>query len=98
MKTHRVPTKKKEEENVRDKDVEPGSKRYQRTRSLEEAVDIPRAKRLSRDQGLVETSAVAQELHDFEAVYVMDSVGEMPTTFKTAMESIDAVKWKEACD
>uniref|UniRef100_A0AAV1VF38 Reverse transcriptase Ty1/copia-type domain-containing protein n=1 Tax=Peronospora matthiolae TaxID=2874970 RepID=A0AAV1VF38_9STRA len=28
----------------------------------------------------------------------MDSVGELPTTFKSAMESSDAVKWKEACD
>lgn len=26
----------------------------------------------------------------------MDSVGEMPTTFKSAMESNDAAKWKEA--
>ena len=35
---------------------------------------------------------------DFEAAYVVDSVGEMPTTFKSAMESNDAAKWKEACD
>ena len=41
---------------------------------------------------------MAQESHDFEAAYVMDSVGEMPTTFKSAMESSDAVNWKEACD
>ena len=40
-------------------------------------------------------SATAQ---DFEAAYVVDSVGEMPTTFKSAMESKDAAEWKEACD
>ena len=34
---------KEEEENVQDQDVEPGSKRHQRTRSLEEAADILRA-------------------------------------------------------
>lgn len=28
----------------------------------------------------------------------MDSVGEMPTTFKPAIKSSDATKWKEACD
>ena len=39
-------------------------------------------------------SATAQ---DFEAAYVVDSVGEMPTSFKSAMESNDAAKWKEAC-
>ncbi|KAG2958877.1 hypothetical protein PC123_g29053 [Phytophthora cactorum] len=43
-------------------------------------------------------SAAAQESQDFEAAYVVDSVGEMPTTFKSAMESSDAIKWKEACD
>ena len=40
---------KEEEENVQDKDVKQGSKRHQRTRSLEEAVNIPRAKRPSQD-------------------------------------------------
>ena len=83
---------------MQDQDVEPGSKRHQRTRSLEEAADISRAKRPSRCEELVEISAVAQESHDFEAAYVMDSVGELPETFKSAMESSDAVKWKEACD
>ena len=39
-------------------------------------------------------SATAQ---DFEAAYVVDSVGEMPTSFKSAMESNNAAEWKEAC-
>ena len=39
-------------------------------------------------------SATAQ---DFEAAYVVNSVGEMPTTFKSAMESNNAAEWKEAC-
>ncbi|GMG18369.1 unnamed protein product [Phytophthora fragariaefolia] len=37
-----------EKEAARDEDSEPGSKRHQRTRSLEEAVEIPRSKRHSR--------------------------------------------------
>ncbi|KAG3155759.1 hypothetical protein PI126_g9026 [Phytophthora idaei] len=43
-------------------------------------------------------SAVASGEGDFEAAFVVDSVGEMPTTFKSAMESSNAAKWKEACD
>ncbi|KAG2781706.1 hypothetical protein PC112_g24839 [Phytophthora cactorum] len=43
-------------------------------------------------------SAVAREDDSFEAAYAVVSVGEMPTMFKSAMESSDAVKWKEACD
>uniref|UniRef100_H3H7B8 Reverse transcriptase Ty1/copia-type domain-containing protein n=1 Tax=Phytophthora ramorum TaxID=164328 RepID=H3H7B8_PHYRM len=38
-----------------------------------------------------------QSLEEVTEVQV-PSVGEMPTTFKSAMESSDAVKWKEACD
>ncbi|KAG6578193.1 Gag-Pol polyprotein [Phytophthora cinnamomi] len=84
-----------------DEDFEPGSKRHPRTQSLEEAVEVSRAKRYAPQNGrstLDEMSAAAQESQDFEAAYVVDSVGEMPTTFKSAMESSDAAKWKEACD
>ncbi|KAG6590647.1 Gag-Pol polyprotein [Phytophthora cinnamomi] len=90
-----------EDEAARDEDFEPGSKRHPRTQSLEEAVEVPRAKRYAPQNGrstLDEMSAAAQESQDFEAAYVVDSVGEMPTTFKSAMESSDAAKWKEACD
>ncbi|KAH7460370.1 Retrovirus-related Pol polyprotein from transposon TNT 1-94 [Phytophthora ramorum] len=90
-----------EEETARDEDLGPGNKRHPRTQSLEEATEVPSAKRYasqSRHQTLDEMSAAAQESQDFEAAYVVDSVGEMPTTFKSAMESSDAVKWKEACD
>ncbi|KAJ8566600.1 hypothetical protein ON010_g6522 [Phytophthora cinnamomi] len=90
-----------EDEAARDEDFEPGSKRHARTQSLEEAVEVPRAKRYAPQNGrstLDEMSAAAQESQDFEAAYVVDSVGEMPTTFKSAMESSDAAKWKEACD
>ncbi|TJX12677.1 hypothetical protein E9840_12290, partial [Tissierella creatinini] len=89
------------EEAARNQDFEPGSKRHPRTQSLEEAVEVPSAKRYAvprRQQPLDEMSAAAQEKEDFEAAYVVDSVGEMPTTFKSAMESSDADKWKEACD
>lgn len=57
--------------------------------------EVPRSKRQSRYQSLEEMSATAQNV---EAAYVVDSVGEMPTTFKSAMESNDAAKWKEACE
>ncbi|KAG6604645.1 Gag-pol Polyprotein [Phytophthora cinnamomi] len=90
-----------EGETARGEDFEPGSKRHPRTQSLEEAVEVPRAKRYAPQNGrptLDEMSAAAQESQDFEAAYVVDSVGEMPTTFKSAMESSDAAKWKEACD
>ncbi|KAG2758742.1 hypothetical protein Pcac1_g29156 [Phytophthora cactorum] len=76
-----------EDEAARDEDFEPGSKATPRTQSLEEAVEVPSAKRQSRHQTLDEMSAAAQESQDFEAAYVVDSVGEMPTTFKSAMES-----------
>ncbi|GMG18364.1 unnamed protein product [Phytophthora fragariaefolia] len=46
-----------EEEAARDEDFEPGSKRHQRTPSLEEVVEIPRSKRHSRQQTLDEMSA-----------------------------------------
>lgn len=37
-------------------------------------------------------SAVAQDEDNFEAANVVDSVGEIPTTFKSPMESSNAVK------
>uniref|UniRef100_H3H8A1 Integrase catalytic domain-containing protein n=1 Tax=Phytophthora ramorum TaxID=164328 RepID=H3H8A1_PHYRM len=90
-----------EKEAARDEDFGPGNKRHPRTQSLEEVTEVPSAKRYasqSRHHTLDEMSAAAQESQDFEAAYVVNSVGEMPTTFKSAMESSDAVKWKEACD
>ncbi|KAG2758708.1 Retrovirus-related Pol polyprotein from transposon TNT 1-94 [Phytophthora cactorum] len=86
-----------EDEAARDEDFEPGSKRHPRTQSLEEAVEVPSAKRQSRHQTLDEMSAAAQESQDFEAAYVVDSVGEMPTTFKSAMESSDATMCEGGC-
>ena len=41
-------------------------------------------------------SAIAEG--DFEAAFVVDSVGEMPTTHRSAMESSSSAKWEEACD
>ncbi|KAG2955346.1 hypothetical protein PC118_g24752 [Phytophthora cactorum] len=75
--------KEEEDEAAGDESFEPCSKRHPRTQSLEEAVEM---------------SAVAREDDSFEAAYAVVSVGEMPTMFKSAMESSDAVKWKEACD
>ena len=88
-------TKNSQPQALPDVDFEPRSKRHQRNRSLEQAVQIPRAKKHSLHQLIDEMSSTAQ---DFEAVYVVDSVGELPTKFKSAMESSNAVKWKDACD
>ncbi|POM76399.1 Integrase catalytic core protein [Phytophthora palmivora] len=73
------------------------TERHQRTRSLEEAVEIPRSKQHSRPQALGELSCIAKE-EGFDAAFVVDSVGEIPTAFTSAMESSKAAKWKEACD
>ena len=47
---------------------------------------------------MAEMAATAHDIPDVETAYIVDSVGEMPTTFQSAMESSDAVRWKEACD
>uniref|UniRef100_A0AAV1UYF0 Reverse transcriptase Ty1/copia-type domain-containing protein n=1 Tax=Peronospora matthiolae TaxID=2874970 RepID=A0AAV1UYF0_9STRA len=94
-----VPIQPDEEDAAQDQDTEPGSKRHTRTPSLEQAVEIPVPKRQSQRRILLKNmSAVAQVEDDFETAYVVDSVGDMPKTFKSAMESNNAVKWKEACD
>lgn len=91
----------KTEETARDADMDSGNKRHQRTQSLEKAAQVPRAKRSTnykRHQDLDEMSATTQDCPRFEAAYLMDSVGKIPTTFKSAMESDDASKWREACN
>uniref|UniRef100_A0AAV1TJZ5 Uncharacterized protein n=1 Tax=Peronospora matthiolae TaxID=2874970 RepID=A0AAV1TJZ5_9STRA len=71
-------------------------KRHTRTQLLEKATVIPSPKRRTyRGPSLEHVSAAAM---DFEAAYIVDSVGETPTTFKSAMKSSDSGKWKEACD
>lgn len=48
---------------------------------------------------LEEMSALATIREEgYEAAHVVYSVGEMPTTFKSAMEFSDAGQWKAACD
>ncbi|KAG2958759.1 hypothetical protein PC119_g26921 [Phytophthora cactorum] len=59
--------KEEEDEAARDEGFEPCSKRHPRTQSLEEAVEVPSAKRQSRHQTLDEMSAVAREDGSFEA-------------------------------
>uniref|UniRef100_A0AAV1V1V5 Reverse transcriptase Ty1/copia-type domain-containing protein n=1 Tax=Peronospora matthiolae TaxID=2874970 RepID=A0AAV1V1V5_9STRA len=93
-----VPIQPDEEDAAQDQDTEPGSKRHTRTPSLEQAVEIPVPKRQSQRILLKNMSAVAQVEDDFETAYLVDSVGDIPKTFKSAMESNNAVKWKEACD
>lgn len=89
-----IDTDNENEEMTQDNEFELGIKRHQRTQSFEKAADIPRPKRFNRYQSLDEMSATAE---NFEAAFVVDSVGEMPTTYKSAMESSEAAKWKEAC-
>uniref|UniRef100_A0AAV1T8D3 Uncharacterized protein n=1 Tax=Peronospora matthiolae TaxID=2874970 RepID=A0AAV1T8D3_9STRA len=86
------------EEATMDGVDEPGVKRHQRTQSLEALANAPDAKRRARYLTMAEMSATADTSHSVETAYVVDSVGDLPRTFKSAMESSDAVKWKEACD
>ncbi|CEG39783.1 FOG: Transposon-encoded proteins with TYA, reverse transcriptase, integrase domains in various combinations [Plasmopara halstedii] len=70
--------------------VRSGNKRHQRKHSQEESAEIHNVKRSAQykeHQGLDELSDSAE---DFEAAYVVNSVGEMPTMYKSAMESSDA--------
>ena len=64
-----------------------GEKRHQRTQSLEAFANPPEAKRVSRYLTMDEMSATAHDSPDVETAYIVDSVGDMPTTFKSAMES-----------
>ena len=47
---------------------------------------------------MTEMSAPANIIHSVKAVHIVDSAGDLPTTFNSAVESSDAVKWKETCD
>uniref|UniRef100_A0AAV1TXH1 Reverse transcriptase Ty1/copia-type domain-containing protein n=1 Tax=Peronospora matthiolae TaxID=2874970 RepID=A0AAV1TXH1_9STRA len=91
-----VPIQPDEEDAAQDQDTEPGSKRHTLFTSLEQAVEIPVPKRQSQRILLRKISAVAQVEDDFETAYVVDSEVDMPTTFKSAIKSNNAVKWKEA--
>lgn len=87
----------------RDVDFESGAKRHTRNQSLEKVTETPRSKRHApcyQRSTLEDMSApaISEENGGFEAAHVIYSVGEMPTTYKSAMESDDACKWKEACD
>ena len=62
-----------------------GEKRHQRTQSLEALANPPEAKRPSRYLTMAEMSATAHDSPDVETAYIVDSVGEMPTTLKSAM-------------
>ena len=48
-----------------------------------------------KDMSALLTSIKEEELN---CAYVVDSVEEVPTSFKSAMEFSDASKWKEACE
>ena len=85
------------DKDERKNDSESSSKRHTRTQSLEEATPIPTPKRREyRGSGLEHMSATATA-SDIETAYVVYSGGEMPTTYKSAMESNDASNWNEAC-
>lgn len=79
-----------EDNNEDNRSSKSNIKRHTRTQSLEKATVIPSPKRRTyRDSSLEHMSAAAM---DFEAAYIVDSVGEIPTTFKSAMESSDSGK------
>ncbi|TMW61094.1 hypothetical protein Poli38472_014555 [Pythium oligandrum] len=92
----------------------PGAKRILRTYSLEALSEPPVEKRYgrtSRTSGassvpapsqsspLDDTSALLMSIEEEEEyAHVVYSVGDLPTSFKSAMESSDASQWMEACD
>ena len=47
---------------------------------------------------MTEMSAPANIIHSVKAVHIVDSAGDLPTTFNSAVESSNAVNWKETCD
>lgn len=82
-----------------DKDTKPSKnniKKHVRSQSPEIATFISISKRRTyRGPTLEHVSEVAMV---FEAVYIADSVGEMPTTFESARKSSDSGMWIEACN
>ncbi|KAF1318445.1 Integrase catalytic core protein, partial [Globisporangium splendens] len=84
-----------------------GIKRHTRSQSLENVTETPRPKRtggVSRMSGATPSSKSTNrptsldDLSALHAAHVVYSVGELPTTFESAMESSDASKWREACE
>lgn len=73
-----------------------GVKRQIRLQSLEQLNDTPRPKRLSAATQLKTSSF--DYLSEPHSAHVVHSVGNLPTTFASALESDDASKWREACD
>ena len=96
--THTNSSDMRREDTTQDGNDAIGEKRHQRTQSLEALANPPEAKRPSRYLTMAEMSATAHDIPDVATAYIVDSVGEMPTTFQSAMESSDAVRWKEVCD
>ena len=75
----------------------PSSKRHGRVSFTSGTTPRPsqRPEGSLEDMSALLTSIKEEEL---DCAYVVDSVGEVPTSFKSAMESSDAGKWKEACE
>ncbi|CAI5740017.1 unnamed protein product [Peronospora destructor] len=92
----------------------PGSKRHSRAHSLEVLSAPPVEKhygRVGRTSGASSTPApgsrsslddmpalLASTEEEEECAHVVYSVGDLPMSFESAMESSDASKWMEACD
>ena len=77
---------------------ESDNKRHQRTQSQEAMANAPESKRRSRYRAIAEMSATADTSDSVKTAYVVNSVVDLPTTYKSAMGYSVAVKWKEACD
>jgi len=84
-----------------------GIKRHTRSQSLENVTETPRPKRtggVSRTSGATPSPKMTNrptsldDMSALHAAHVVYSVGELPTTFESAMGSSDASKWREACD
>ena len=75
-----------------------GAKRHTRSQSLEHVTETPRPKRSSGATKLKMSSKSLEDLSAPHSAHVVHSVGDLPTTFESALESSDASKWREACD
>jgi hypothetical protein len=77
----------------------PVPKRYGRVGRTSAATPVTGPRTSLEDMSAMLTSISEDTTQDDqEYAYIVDSVGELPTSFKSAMESSEASKWKEACE
>ena len=78
----------------------PVEKRYGRVdrSSGASSVSVPSPRPASEDTSALLASIEEEEEQEQECAHVVYSVGDLPKSFESAMESSDASKWMEACE